>query len=188
MRKLMFVLVIVMILAMQQVYAMQGTVTHEPPKVPNSDVLAAVQVVIPVPHELSCPDNVLRIIKSNCARHGMDWKIIYPLVGCESGFKQDQVFKTRREYSMGLLQVNILTNFDGEDSSKLLDGDYNLDYQLDNLTESYQKGIESGLNGVKLIQYISKHGQRADWKDEENAAYMTKSIAKYWKEVKDCGC
>lgn len=132
---------------------------------------------------LSCPDNILEVIKTQSLRHEIDWKVVYCIIGYESGFKPNKITRYKNEESYGLLQVNIRSNYpSGDDKYKLLDSNYNLDYQLDELKIFYDIGIESNFEGVKLIEYVSKYGQRPDW---GNAGYIIKTVNKYWLEVKD---
>jgi len=133
---------------------------------------------------ISCTSLILDIIKEQSEKHNMDWKIIYAIVGYESEFNSNKIYTTKQEKSYGLLQINIRTNFPKDkDPDLLLNPEYNLDYQLSNIKEIYDKGVKLGLNNTELAEYVSRKGQRADWNNKENVKYIRYSINKYFQEI-----
>ena len=134
--------------------------------------------------KISCSSDILTTIKDQSAKHNMDWKIIYCVVGYESGFKADKIYITTKEKSYGLLQINIISNFPKDKNpNPLLDSVYNLNYQLNNLNEVYKSGVNLGFNGVELAEYVMKNGQRADWHNKANIKYIKDSIKEYYNEA-----
>ena len=134
--------------------------------------------------QISCPLDILEIIQEQSEKYNMDWKIIYCIIGYESAFNPNTICITQQEKSYGLLQINIKTNFKKDTAPNLLlNPEYNLNYQLKNLKETYINGVKIKLKGVDLAEYISKYGQRADWKNKENAKYIKESIKIYYEEA-----
>jgi len=145
----------------------------------NTKDICKVRVV-----QTDCSLDILETIKTQSKKYNMDWKIVYAIVGYESGFNPKKVYITEREKSYGLLQVNIKTNFPKDNNPDLLlNPEYNLNYQLKNLKEVYTQGIKANLNGIVLAEYVSKYGQRADWKNKENIKYIKESIKTYYNEA-----
>ena len=182
-RKLITILIIICVFIIQPTYAYSpiDKVKDIYRIYNNTKDLYKVKIV-----RLSCPTVILNIIKEQSNKHNMDWKIIYCIIGYESEFIPNRVYKTKNEESYGLLQVNVKTNFKiGSNPDVLLNPEYNLDYQLDNLKESYCKGVNLDLKDIELVEYISKHGQRADFRDKNNVEYIKNSIKIYYEEIKN---
>lgn len=128
---------------------------------------------------------VEQAINATADYHHMDRKVLYTLVGMESGLNPNLIIINRHEHSIGLLQVNIKTNWDKDDGNpkQLLDPLFNLTYQSRELKYYYDKGMNRGLTDKNLVEYVSKYGQRADWKNSENVKNMRENIEEYWEKA-----
>ena len=166
---------IIFVLSVNQVYAFS----------PLNNVSGTIKDICKVRViQTNCSLDILEIIKKQSEKHNMDWKVVYSIVGYESGFNSKKIYTTEKEKSYGLLQVNIKTNFPKDSNSDLLlNPEYNLNYQLNNLKEVYMQGTKISLNGIDLAEYVSKYGQRADWNNKENVKYIKKSIKTYYSEA-----
>ena len=140
--------------------------------------------------KLSCSAHIARIIKDNTNRVAATdfqtefFEAVYCIVGYESGFNPKCEVNDKREWSIGLLQINVRSNYPKTwDKNKLKDPAFNLQYQLPELYTEYCMARSKGLTGEKLIQEISKRGQRPDW-SAKNRAYIINSISKSYAEIK----
>jgi hypothetical protein len=117
-------------------------------------------------NKLSAPRYIVELTERMCNSHGFDSiRHIYAIMGYESNF-DPTCHATKGEDSRGLLQVNVGHPAHASrhpNKTKLFDPAYNLDYQLDELSEYYKLGQKKGLSGVELTIFISKYGQRPKW-------------------------
>lgn len=130
---------------------------------------------------------ILKTIEDQCAKHAKGdtnkefFEVIYSLVMYESHFDPAVTTITPTEHSIGLLQVNTYTNapknVNVEQFRKnLKDPRFNLDYQLDELYDFYVLGKGKGLKGKDLACFVSKYGQRPNWKSKATREYIMNSI------------
>jgi len=134
-------------------------------------------------NRLSAPRYLVELLERMCSKHGFESiREIYSIVWYESKF-DPTAHATKGEDSRGLLQVNVADPHHKKRhprKDKLFDPAYNLEYQLDELKIYYDKGKKQGLSGVELATYISRYGQRPNWKTAGD--YIVQAIKKYDKE------
>jgi hypothetical protein len=134
------------------------------------------------------------LIEEECKKHANNdttkefFETIYSIITYESHFNPLVVTKTSTEHSIGLLQVNTNTNkpknVDIEQfRKKLKNPQFNLDYQLNELYDFYILGKSKGLKGKDLACFVSKYGQRPNWKDKKTREYIIKTISKAYTVV-----
>ena len=136
---------------------------------------------------LQVDKNIVRIIEQQCSKHGLNkdvtkefFEVIFCIVAYESEFNPNKTTITKYEHSIGLLQINTITNKPKdmnlqEFRIQLENPEFNLDYQLDELRQYYLKGKAKGLDGIDLIAYVARYGQRPDW-SRKNREYILKTI------------
>ena len=125
------------------------------------------------------PRYLIDLMQRMSYSHGIEPRLIYPLICYESKFDPLCRALTSKEDSRGLLQVNIFGRHD-VNPNKLYDAAYNLDYQLDELKTYKQLGEQKGLKGAQLSIFISKYGQRPQWK-----TWIEDSIKQNYKQYCD---
>jgi hypothetical protein len=121
--------------------------------------------------------DVRKILEKKGEQYGLPESVWYPIVGYEcSGdpscktIKPDKWVKGtdgkvrlfKGEDSRGLFQVNTQVHTKA-DKQKLLDPEYNCDWQMPTLARTYQQGLKKGLSGVALTKYVARYGQGPHW-------------------------
>ena len=97
--------------------------------------------------------------------HGGTYNYVpYCIAAYESGFDTN-CHNTSGEDSRGLFQVNVANahHRNNTDPQMLFDPIYNMEYQFDELVIYEKRGIEMGLQGIDLILYVARYGQRPNW-------------------------
>jgi hypothetical protein len=124
-------------------------------------------------------ENIKDFLMRKGSEYGIDWKVLYSIVGMESGFDNTLVGDSGDSY--GLFQINVPShaNFD---VSKYTNPEYQADYQLPELKKFYDKGLNLGLSGLNLAKYVEVYGQRPDYTGENKVSIDT-SMKKYWDEA-----
>lgn len=78
------------------------------------------------------------------------------IMAVESGGNANAYYKTGREESVGLFQLNRMGGLGtGYSVGELKDPDFNATIAAKKMAPAYQKGVEAGLEGFALTQYVA---------------------------------
>ena len=129
--------------------------------------------------KLKCPRYLVELMEEMSAKHGFPTiATVYCIAAYESKFNPACHTVTKKEDSRGLLQVNVMAHSARiPNKTKLFDPAYNLDFQLPEIKQYYDKGKAQGLSSAELIVYTAKFAQRPAW-----AEWIAKSIRASYKE------
>ena len=103
-------------------------------------------------------------------------EVWYPIVMMESGGSTVSTMITKKEHSIGLLQVNTLVH--PVKRNEMYDPEKNLAYQMPELAEKYREAKEMGLSGLSVVYYVERYGQRCNWTET-----VKTTLKKYYEEV-----
>jgi hypothetical protein len=120
-------------------------------------------------------DRVYQTLSHYGDKYNLPETIWYPIAMTESSGNPKTTFRTSKEYSVGIFQVNTYAHHDVS-PSKLKNAAYNANYQMPKLYYTLVAGKKRGLNGVSLLYYVAKNGQRPAW----NTRYK-QSLLKHYR-------
>jgi hypothetical protein len=126
---------------------------------------------------LSMSADLFAEISKSAKKHELPDYIWYPIVMTECSGNPRLIYKTSNEKSYGVFQVNIRAHPEA-DVSRLLDVDYNCDWQMPILKRWYDDGLTNELSGVILTKYVARYGQAPQW-----TQWYQHSLDKYYSEI-----
>jgi hypothetical protein len=124
------------------------------------------QSIAPRPADPWVPDtnSVWGLADAYSARYGLDDPgVLRALIEAESRGNPRIVNRTAREWSVGLLQVNIMGGRGvGHSEAELLDPDVNLALSMPEIAAAYRQARDEGYSGAQLTVRVAALAQRPD--------------------------
>ena len=143
---------------------------------PLSEVVAQVEKVYVNKAPYSMKQWVWDLCKQYGDKEKLPKEVWYPIIMMESGGSTVSTMITKKEHSIGLLQVNTLVH--EVKRTDMYDPEKNLAYQMPELADKYREAKEMGLSGLAVVYYVERYGQRCNWTQT-----VKDTLKKYYEEV-----
>jgi hypothetical protein len=125
------------------------------------------------------PVSVYNELKTVGDKIGLPEYVWYPIAMYESHGDKKHHYVSKKEDSRGIFQVNIYAH-EHVDKNKLYDVTYNAEIQMPELMTCYKRGKKLGLEGLDLVFYIIRKGQRPNWECDYTRNYIVRETTKYY--------